>query len=137
MCFFVVSIKFARTREGRPARRKLTELLVKSEKTSSPIPPPSCLFFKSIFHVRLRLLSFTSSTLHLVWSRERNDKTLTPTPTGIFLLTASDWEFFTTIRLLLGYPLSEVQARISTKRPLSYTYYLFNPISFQACCPTL
>ena len=31
--------------------------------------------------------------LHLVWSRERNDKTLTPTPTGIFLMTASDWEF--------------------------------------------
>ena len=63
----------------------------------SPIPPPSFLFFKSIFHVRRRLLSFTSSMLHLVWSRERNDKTLTPTPTGIFLMTASDWEFCATI----------------------------------------
>ena len=62
----------------------------------SQIPPPSFLFFKSIFHVRLRLLSFTSSKLHLVWSRERNDKTLTPTPTGIFLMTSSDWEFCAT-----------------------------------------
>ena len=35
--------------------------------------------------------------LHLVWSRERNDKTLTPTPTGIFLMTASDWEFYVMI----------------------------------------
>ena len=125
---FCCLYQFARTREGRPARRKLTERLAKSKKILLPIPPPSCLFYKSIFHVRLRLLSFTSSTLHLVWSRERNDKTLTPTPTGIFLLTASDWEFFATIRLLVGYFLSEVQARISTKRPLSYTYYLFNPI---------
>ena len=41
------------------------------------------------------------------------------------------------IRLLVEYLLSEVQASISTKRPLSYTYYLFNLISFQACCPTL
>ena len=68
MWFFVFSINFARTREGRPARRKLTELLVKSKKLLSPSPPPSFLFFKSIFHVRLRLLSFTSSMLHLVWS---------------------------------------------------------------------
>ena len=103
MWFFVFSINFARTREGRPARRKLTELLVKSKKTLSPIPPPSFLFFKSIFHVRLRLLSFTSSMLHLVWSRERNDKTLTPTPTGIFLLTASDWEFCATMCCQKGY----------------------------------
>ena len=36
--------------------------------------------------------------LHLVWPQERNDKTLTPTPTGIFLLTASDWEFCATNR---------------------------------------
>ena len=92
MWFFVFSINFARTREGRPARRKLTELLVKSKKTLVTDPAAIFLFFKSIFHVRLRLLSFTSSMLHLVWSRERNDKTLTPTPTGIFLMTASDWE---------------------------------------------
>ena len=39
--------------------------------------------------------------LHLVWSRERNDKTLTPTPTGIFLLTASDWEFWAACQLLM------------------------------------
>ena len=73
----------------------------KTYRTSCEVEKNSChrarrhlfLFFKPIFHVRLRLLSFTSSMLHLVWSRERNDKTLTPTPTGIFLMTASDWEF--------------------------------------------
>ena len=101
MWFFVFSNNFARTREGRPSRRKLTKLLVKSKKILPPIPPPPFLFFKSIFHVRLRLLSFSSSMLHLVWSRERNDKTLTPTPTGIFLLTASDWEFCATSRAKL------------------------------------
>ena len=97
MWFLVFSINFVRTREGRPARRKLTELLVKSKKNLVTDPAAIFfLFFKSILRVRLRLLSFTSSMLHLVWSRERNDKTLTPTPTGIFLLSASDWEFCAT-----------------------------------------
>ena len=41
------------------------------------------LFFKSRFHVKLRLLSFTSSMLHIVWSRERYGKTLTPTRTHL------------------------------------------------------
>ena len=97
MWFFVFSINFAQTREGRPAHEKTYRTSCEVEKILSPIPPPSFLFFKSIFHVRLRLLSFTSSMLHLVWSRERNDKTLTPTPKGIFLLTASDWEFCATL----------------------------------------
>ena len=97
MCFFVFYINFARTREGRPARRKLTELLVKSKKLSCHRSRRHLfLLFKSIFHVRLRLLSLTSSMLHLVWLRERDDKTLTPTPTGIFLMTALDWEFCAT-----------------------------------------
>ena len=84
--FFVFSFNFARAREGKPARRKLTELLVKSKKILVTILPPSVLFFKSRFHVRLRLLSFTSSMLHIVWSRKRNDKTLTPTLTGFFFV---------------------------------------------------
>ena len=121
MCFFVFSINFARTREGRPARRKLTELLVKSEKILSPIPPPSFLFFKSIFHVRLRLLSFTSSMLHLVWAREGNDKTLTPTLTGMFLMTASDWEFCATgksrLSVLANLSISQFQLRPSPPPP--------------------
>ena len=50
-------------------------------------PAAIVLFFKSRFLVKLRLFSFTSSTLHIVWSRERKDLTLTPNPTGIFLLT--------------------------------------------------
>ena len=82
---------------GGPRGENWQNFLWSRKKLLSPIPPPSFLFFKSIFHVRLRLLSFTSSMLHLVWSRERNDKTLTPTPTGIFLMTASDWEFCATV----------------------------------------
>ena len=121
MWFSVLSINFARTREARPTRRELTERLVKSEKKHS------ChrsrrhlfLFFKSIFHVRLRLLSFTSSMLHLVWSRERNDRTLTPTPTGIFLMTASDWEFCAT-----GSRFNSVDAFPGSKR-----FYCFIPMT--------
>ena len=40
--------------------------------------------------------------LHLVWSRERNDKTLTPTPTGVVLMTVSDWKFCATNNIEVG-----------------------------------
>ena len=39
--------------------------------------------------------------LHLVWSREKKRQNTNPTPTGIFLLTASDWEFCAQSRALL------------------------------------
>ena len=76
MWFFVFSINFARTREGRPARRKLTELLVKSKKTL--VTDPAAIFF--VFYP---FLCFNSSMLHLVWSRKKRQNT-NPHPDGNF-----------------------------------------------------
>ena len=81
---------------GGPRVENLQNVLCSRKKYLLRILPPSFLFFKSGFHVKLRLLSFTSSMLHTMWLRERNDETLTPTPTGIFWLNLSDWEFCAT-----------------------------------------
>ena len=84
MWFFVFSINFARTREGRPARRKLTELLVKSKKNLVTDPPPSFLFFKSIFHVRTTsiILYFKYASFSVVTRKKRQNTN--PHPDGNF-----------------------------------------------------
>ena len=86
MWFFVFSFNFARTREGRPARRKLTELLVKSKNILSPIPPPS--FF--VFGVKISCKT-TSITLYFkyasfsVVTRKKRQNT-NPHPDGNFFV---------------------------------------------------
>ena len=86
MCFFVFSIKFARTREGRPARRKLTELIVKSKK--NPVTDPAAILF--VFQVNISCKT-TSIILYFkyasfsVASRKKRQNT-NPHPDGNFFV---------------------------------------------------
>ena len=84
MWFFVFSINFARTREGRPARRKLTELLVKSKKTL--VTEPAAIFF--VFQVNISckttsiILYFKYAAFSVVTRKKRQNTN--PHPDGIF-----------------------------------------------------
>ena len=84
MCFFVFSINFARTREGRPARRKLTELLVKSKKTL--VTEPAAIFF--VFQVNISckttsiILYFKYASFSVVTRKKRQNTN--PHPDGNF-----------------------------------------------------
>ena len=84
MWFFVFSINFARTREGRPARRKLTELLVKSKKTLVTEPAP--IFF--VFQVNISckttsiILYFKYASFSVVTRKKRQNTN--PHPDGNF-----------------------------------------------------
>ena len=84
MWFFVFSINFARTREGRPARRKLTELLVKSKKTL--VTEPAAIFF--VFQVNISckttsiILYFKYASFSVVTRKKRQNTN--PHPDGNF-----------------------------------------------------
>ena len=84
MWFFVFSINFARTREGRPARRKLTELLVKSKKTL--VTDPAAIFF--VFQVNISckttsiILYFKYASFSVVTRKKRQNTN--PHPDGNF-----------------------------------------------------
>ena len=84
MWFFVFSINFARTREGRPARRKLTELLVKSKKTL--VTDPAAIFF--VFQVNISckttsiILYFKYASFSVVTRKKR--QSTNPHPDGNF-----------------------------------------------------
>ena len=84
MWFFVFSINFARTREGRPARRKLTELLVKSKKTL--VTEPAAIFF--FFQVNISckttsiILYFKYASFSVVTRKKRQNTN--PHPDGNF-----------------------------------------------------
>ena len=84
MWFFVFSINFARTREGRPARRKLTELLVKSKKTL--VTNPAAIFF--VFQVNISckttsiILYFKYASFSVVTRKKRQNTN--PHPDGNF-----------------------------------------------------
>ena len=84
MWFFVFSINFARTREGRPARRKLTELLVKSKKTL--VTEPTAIFF--VFQVNISckttsiILYFKYASFSVVTRKKRQNTN--PHPDGNF-----------------------------------------------------
>ena len=84
MWFFVFSINFARTREGRPARRKLTELLVKSKKTL--VTDPAAIFF--VFQVNISckttsLILYCKYASFSVVTRKKRQNT-NPHPDGNF-----------------------------------------------------
>ena len=84
MWFFVFSINFARTREGRPARKKLTELLVKSKKTL--VTEPAAIFF--VFQVNISckttsiILYFKYASFSVVTRKKRQNTN--PHPDGNF-----------------------------------------------------
>ena len=84
MWFFVFSINFARTREGRPARRKLTERLVKSKKTL--VTEPAAIFF--VFQVNVSckttsiILYFKYASFSVVRRKKRQNTN--PHPDGNF-----------------------------------------------------
>ena len=84
MWFFVFSINFARTREGRPAPRKLTELLVKSKKTL--VTEPAAIFF--VFQVNISckttsiILYFKYASFSVVTRKKRQNTN--PHPDGNF-----------------------------------------------------
>ena len=84
MWFFVFSINCARTREGRPARRKLTELLVKSKKTL--VAEPAAIFF--VFQVNISckttsiILYFKYASFSVVTKKKRQNTN--PHPDGNF-----------------------------------------------------
>ena len=84
MWFFVFSINFARTREGRPARRKLTELLVKSKKSLDT--DPAAIFF--VFQVNISckttsiILYFKYASFSVVTRKKRQNTN--PHPDGNF-----------------------------------------------------
>ena len=84
MWLFVFSINFARTREGRPARRKLTELLVKSKKTL--VTDPAAIFF--VFQVNISckttsiILYFKYASFSVVTRKKRQNTN--PHPDGNF-----------------------------------------------------
>ena len=84
MWFFVFSINFVRTREGRPARRKLTELLVKSKKTL--VTDPAAIFF--VFQVNISckttsiILYFKYASFSVVTRKKRQNTN--PHPDGNF-----------------------------------------------------
>ena len=84
MWFFVFSINFARTREGRPARRKLTELLMKSKKTF--VTEPAAIFF--VFQVNISckttfiILYFKYASFSVVTRKKRQNTN--PHPDGNF-----------------------------------------------------
>ena len=84
MWFFVFSINFARTREGRPARRKLTERLVKSKKTL--VTEPAAIFF--VFQVNISckttsiILYFKYASFSVVTRKKRQNTN--PHPDGNF-----------------------------------------------------
>ena len=84
MWFFVFSINFARTREGRPARRKLTELLVKSKKTL--VTDPAAIFL--VFQVNISckttsiILYFKYASFSVVTRKKRQNTN--PHPDGNF-----------------------------------------------------
>ena len=84
MWFFVFSINFARTREGRPARRKLTEFLVKSKETL--VTDPAAIFF--VFQVNISckttsiILYFKYASFSVVTRKKRQNTN--PHPDGNF-----------------------------------------------------
>ena len=86
MCFFVSSINFARTREGRPARRKLTEVLVKSKKNI--VTDPAAIFF--VFQVNISckttsiILYFKYASFSVVTRKKRQNTN--PHPDGNFFV---------------------------------------------------
>ena len=75
MWFFVFSINFPRTREGRPARRKLTELLVKSKENL--VTDPAAIFF--VFQVNISckttsiILYFKYASFSVVTRKKRQN----------------------------------------------------------------
>ena len=86
MWFFVFSINFAPTREGRPARRKLTELLVKSKKYL--VTDPAAIFF--VFQVNISckttsiILYFKYASFSVVTRKKRQNTN--PHPDGNFFV---------------------------------------------------
>ena len=82
MCFFVFSINFARTREGRPARRKLTELLVKSKKTL--VTEPAAIVFQVNISCKTTsiILYFKYASFSVVTRKKRQNTN--PHPDGNF-----------------------------------------------------
>ena len=86
MWFFVFSINFARTREGRPARRKLTELHVKSKKYL--VTDPAAIVF--VFQVNISckttsiILYFKYASFSVVTRKKRQNTN--PHPDGNFFV---------------------------------------------------
>ena len=86
MWFFVLSINFAGTSEGRPARRKLTELLVKSKKYL--VIDSAAIFF--VFQVNISckttsiILYFKYASFSVVTRKKRQNTN--PHPDGNFFV---------------------------------------------------
>ena len=84
MWFFVFSINFARTLEGRPARRKLTELLVKSKKYL--FTDPAAIFFVFQLNISCKttsiILYFKYASFSVVTRKKRQNTN--PHPDGNF-----------------------------------------------------
>ena len=86
MWLFVFSINFAQTREGRPARRKLTELLVKSEKNL--VTDSAAIFF--VFQVNISckttsiILYFKYASFSVITRMKRQNTN--PLPEGNFFV---------------------------------------------------
>ena len=136
MWFFVFSINFARTREGRPARRKLTELLVKSKE--SLVTDPATILF--VFQVNISckntsiILYFKYASFSVVTRKKRQNTN--PHPNGNFfvdrfglgiLRDEVQWRFFKT-NFLMG-PLVYISRIERVSRRTSHCMLITNPVS--------